>query len=123
MENMAIKEAEAVLFGTENYYYDGRIIDYNKYSNAVDTVKAVLEKVDKYRWHDLCEDPDDLPEEEEEYRTELFKYSVDVLCVTLQGEYVTAFTKKDEDGSLTWYDNYSGRELNPIVWKYIEPFI
>ena len=73
-----------------------------------------LEKADKYRWHDLRENPDDLPEADE--------YG----C----SEYVLVMTGTPEWDNHEWaYYNHNTRmwstpfyEQNVFAWRYVEPF-
>ena len=75
-------------------------------------VSKALEKADKYRWHDLRKNPDDLPEADE--------YG----C----SEYVLAMIGTPEWNS--WEQAYyhhdkrlwSTYEQNVFAWRYIEPF-
>ena len=72
-----------------------------------------LEEADKYRWHDLRENPDDLPEEYED------RLSVDVLVVTEYGDFSVAYVDLT---LIEWcVDEYTAAE-DIIAWKYIEPF-
>ena len=74
-------------------------------------IKA-LEKADKYRWHDLRKNPDDLPEADE--------YG----C----SEYVLAVTGTPEWDNHEWaYYNHNTRMWstygqNVFAWRYVEPF-
>lgn len=76
-------------------------------------IKA-LEKADKYRWHDLRKNPDDLPEADE--------YG----C----SEYVLVMIGTPEWDNHEWaYYNHNTRmwstpfyEQNVFAWRYIEPF-
>ena len=76
-------------------------------------IKA-LEKADKYRWHDLRKNPDDLPEADE--------YG----C----SEYVLIMIGTPEWDNHEWaYYNYNTKgwstpfyEQNVFAWRYIEPF-
>ena len=71
-----------------------------------------LEKSDKYRWHDLRKNPDDLPEADE--------YG----C----SEYVLAMIGTPEWNNHEWtYYNHNTRMWstygqNVFAWRYIEPF-
>ena len=73
-----------------------------------------LKKADKYRWHDLRKNPDDLPEADE--------YG----C----SEYVLVMTGTPEWDNHEWaYYNHNTRmwstpfcEQNVFAWRYIEPF-
>ena len=73
-----------------------------------------LEKADKYKWHDLRKNPDDLPEADE--------YG----C----SEYVLVMTGTPEWDNHEWaYYNHNTRmwstpfyEQNVFAWRYVEPF-
>ena len=81
---------------------------------AIDAAIKALEKSDKYRWHDLRENPDDLPEADE--------YG----C----SEYVLVMIGTPERDNHEWaYYNYNTRgwstpfyEQNVFAWRYVEPF-
>ena len=72
-----------------------------------------LEKADKYRWHDLRKNPDDLPE---------------AIGDGYESEYVLVMTGTPEWNS--WEQAYyhhgkrlwSTYEQNVFAWRYIEPF-
>ena len=74
-------------------------------------IKA-LEKADKYRWHDLRKNPDDLPEADG----------------NSESEYVLAMIGTPEWNS--WEQDYyhhdkkmwSTYDQNVFAWRYIEPF-
>ena len=76
-------------------------------------IKA-LEKADKYKWHDLRKNPDDLPEDN--------GYG----C----SEYVLVMIGTPEWDNREWaYYNYNTKgwstplyEQNVFAWRYIEPF-
>ena len=74
-------------------------------------IKA-LEKADKYRWHDLRKNPDDLPEADG----------------NSESEYVLAMIGTPEWNSCEWayyhHDKklWSTYEQNVSAWRYIEPF-
>ena len=75
-------------------------------------VSKSLEKADKYKWHDLRKNPDDLPEADE--------YG----C----SEYVLAMTGTPEWDNHEWaYYSHNAKmwstyEQNVFAWRYIEPF-
>lgn len=74
------------------------------------------EKVNKYRWHDLRKNPDDLPEEDINYKSMNYKYSVEVLVITSESKipkvaYINLSTNN-------WYDKDEGVDV--IKWKYID---
>lgn len=80
---------------------------------AVDAAIKVLEKADKYRWHDLSKNPDDLPE---------------AIGSGYESEYVLVMIGTPEWNS--WEQAYyhhdkklwSTYEQNVFAWRYIEPF-
>ena len=75
-------------------------------------IKA-LKKANKYRWHDLRKNPDDLPE---------------AICDGDESEYVLVMTGTPEWNS--WEQAYyhhdkkewSTYEQNVFAWRHIEPF-
>lgn len=93
------------------------ITDYKKqipeYYEAIEMAIAALEKADKYRWHDLRKNPDDLPE---------------AVGDGYESEYVLVMTGTPEWNS--WEQAYyhhdkklwSTYDQNVFAWRYIEPF-
>lgn len=76
-------------------------------------VSKALEKADKYRWHDLRKNPDDLPEAigggyESEY----------VLVITGTPEWNSWEQAYYEHDKMMW----STYDQNVFAWRYIEPF-
>ena len=77
-------------------------------------IKA-LEKADKYRWHDLRKNPDDLPE---------------AIGGGYESDYVLVMIGTPEWDNHEWaYYNYNTKgwstpfyEQNVFAWRYIEPF-
>ena len=71
-----------------------------------------LEKADKYKWHDLRKNPDDLPEADEYGKS----------------EYVLVRLGTPEWYSCEWaYYSHNAKmwstyEQNVFAWRYIEPF-
>ena len=102
------------------YHYDEEV-DYCVYDDTskVDEllqlnkiVSKALEKADKYRWHDLKENPDDLPEDngygESDY----------VLVMIGTPEWNDWEQACYHHGKRLW----STYEQNVFAWRYIEPF-
>ena len=93
------------------------ITDYRQqipeYYEAIEMAVEALEKADKYRWHDLRKNPDDLPE---------------AIGDGYESEYVLVMTGTPEWNS--WEQAYyhhgkrlwSTYEQNVFAWRYIEPF-
>lgn len=85
-------------------------------------ITEVLEKADKYRWHDLRKDPDDLPEEDHDYG---HIFSDKVLVITEEYEnQIVAYMNLTLN---IWFNPIEEEYLEPdfgkvIAWKYIEPF-
>ncbi len=103
------------------FHYDAEV-DYYVYDNAskVDEllqlnkiVSKSLKKADKYRWHDLRKNPDDLPE---------------AIGDGYESDYVLVMIGTPEWNS--WEQSYyhhgkrlwSTYEQNVFAWRYIEPF-
>ena len=72
-----------------------------------------LKKADKYRWHDLRENPDDLPE---------------AIGGSYVSEYVFVMIGTPGWNNCEWayykhnHKEWSTYEQNIIAWRYIEPF-
>ena len=79
---------------------------------AVGAAIEALKKADKYRWHDLRKNPDDLPEADEYGRS----------------EFVFVMTGTPEWYSCEWAYYHHDKKLWSIyeqdvfAWRYIEPF-
>lgn len=71
-----------------------------------------LEKADKYRWHDLRKNPDDLPEADEYGRSEF----VFVMIGTPEW-YSCEWAYYHHDKKL-----WSIYEQDVFAWRYVEPF-
>ena len=83
------------------------------YTVAFEEAIKALEKADKYRWHDLRKNPDDLPEaigggDESEY----------VLVMIGTPEWNSWEQAYYHHGKKLW----STYEQNVFAWRYIEPF-
>ena len=102
------------------HHYDAEI-DEDVYDNTdrIDEILKLnkivikaLEKADKYRWHDLRKNPDDLPEADEYGRS----------------EFVFVMTGTPEWYSCEWAYYHHDKKLWSIyeqdvfAWRYIEPF-
>ena len=120
----AIKMFKAIIIAEIDrlpYHYDAEV-DYYVYDHTdrVDEilqlnkiVSKALEKADKYRWHDLRKNPDDLPEaigggDESEY----------VLVMIGTPEWNSWEQAYYSHGKRLW----STYEQNVFAWRYIEPF-
>lgn len=74
-------------------------------------IKA-LEKADKYRWHDLRKNPDDLPEAIGDSESE---YVLVMIGTPEWNSWEQAYYKHDKR-------MWSTYEQNVFAWRYIEPF-
>ena len=74
-------------------------------------IKA-LEKADKYRWHDLRKNPDDLPEADGNSESE---YVLAMIGTPEWNSWEQAYYHHDKR---LW----STYEQNVFAWRYIEPF-
>lgn len=83
------------------------ILQFNK------IVSKALKKADKYRWHDLSKNPDDLPE---------------AIGDGYESEYVLVMVGIPEWNSLDWAYYHHGKKMwstyeqNVFAWRYVEPF-
>ena len=119
----AIKMFKAIIIAEIDrlpFHYDAEV-DYYVYDSTskVDEllqlnkiVCGALEKADKYKWHDLRKNPDDLPEADEYGRS----------------EFVFVMTGTPEWYSCEWAYYHHDKKLWSIyeqdvfAWRYIEPF-
>ena len=93
------------------------ITDYRQqipeYYEAIEMAVEALEKADKYRWHDLRKNPDDLPE---------------AIGDCYESDYVLVLIGTPEWNSwkLAYYHHdkklWSTYEQNVFAWRYVEPF-
>ena len=120
----AIKMFKAIIIAEIDrlpYHYDEEV-DYYVYDDTskVDEllqlnkiVSKALKKADKYRWHDLRKNPDDLPEAIGD------GYESDYVLVMIG-------TPEWNDWEQAYYHHgkklWSTYEQNVFAWRYIEPF-
>ena len=116
MEHIGPKKCEVVNGG--NRMTNKEAIEMFKTISIVEILKLnkividALEKADKYRWHDLRKNPDDLPEDN--------GYG--------KSEYVLVRLGTPEWYSCEWaYYSHNAKmwstyEQNVFAWRYIEPF-
>ena len=82
------------------------------YTVAFEEAIEALEKADKYRWHDLRKNPDDLPEADENSESE---YVLVMIGTPEWNSLGQAYYKHDKR-------MWSTYEQNVFAWRYIEPF-
>ena len=106
-------EDYADMIGAPAWAYGMRYVFPEPEDYAIEETIEILERVDKYRWHDLRKNPDDLPEEYED------GISDNVLVITKYGDFSVAYIDLT---LIEWcVDEYTAAE-DIIAWKYIEPF-
>ena len=92
------------------------ITDYRQqipeYYEAIEMAVEALEKADKYRWHDLRKNPDDLPEADGNSESDY------VLVMIGTPEWNSWKQAYYHHGKRLW----STYEQNVFAWRYIEPF-
>lgn len=91
----------------EDLYEDGKLEaeDFDDLCKAIDA----LDNRDKYKWHDLRKNPDDLPSED------TWVYVVD------DSDYQVPYSMALFHNSTNWFQVDSG-DYDVLAWKYIEPF-
>ena len=119
----AIKMFKAIIIAEIDrlpYHYDAEV-DYYVYDDTsrVDeilqlnkVVSNALEKADKYRWHDLRKNPDDLPKADGNSESE---YVLVMIGTPEWNSWEQAYYKYDD---MMW----STYDQNVFAWRYIEPF-
>ena len=92
------------------------ITDYRQqipeYYEAIEMAVEALEKADKYRWHDLRKNPDDLPEADGNDESDY------VLVMIGTPEWNSWEQAYYHHGKRLW----STYDQNVFAWRYIEPF-
>ena len=84
----------------------------SEFDDAIYTAIEALEKADKYRWHDLRKNPDDLPEADGNSESEY------VLVMIGTPEWNSWEQAYYHHGKRLW----TTYEQNVFAWRYIEPF-
>ena len=82
------------------------------YTVAFEEAIEALVKTDKYRWHDLRKNPDDLPEADGNSES---KYVLVIIGTPEWNSWEQAYYKHDKR-------MWSTYEQNVFAWRYIEPF-
>ena len=82
------------------------------YTVAFEEAIEALEKADKYRWHDLRKNPDDLPEADGNSESE---YVLAMIGTPEWNSWEQAYYHHDKK-------MWSTYDQNVFAWRYIEPF-
>ena len=92
------------------------ITDYRQqipeYYEAIEMAVEALEKADKYRWHDLRKNPDDLPEADGNSESD---YVLVMIGTPEWNSWEQAYYHHDKK-------MWSTYDQNVFAWRYIEPF-
>ena len=119
----AIKMFKAIIMeeiGRLPHHYDAEVDDvvYDDISSVDEIlqlnkiISKALKKADKYRWHDLRKNPDDLPEADGNSESDY------VLVMIGTPEWNSWEQAYYHHGKRLW----STYEQNVFAWRYIEPF-
>ena len=84
---------------------------------AIEQAISALEKEERYKWHDLKNNPNDLPEKANDDSKS--GYSKEVLIISsLFNEVWLGYMKLSDK---KWFGSVDGELLSkPVMWKYIE---
>lgn len=96
----------------------------------VETLQELVDKQEKYKWHDLRKNPNDLPKDRDWVLAVFKEPNTDFVLVPRVAEYVGRSTKVTTKENWIILDSYNGdMVLNPyyenlvcIGWKDIEEF-
>ena len=84
----------------------------SEFDDAIYVAIEALEKADKYRWHDLRKNPNDLPEADGNSESE---YVLVMIGTPEWNSWEQAYYKHDKR-------MWSTYDQNVFAWRYIEPF-
>ena len=114
---MLLNPSTRILALAEIEYYNG-FRGKDAYIKAIEDAHILaveaLEKADKYRWHDLRKNPDDLPEADE------YGCSEYVLAMTGTPEWDNHEWAYYNHNTKMWSTPLYGQDV--FAWRYIEPF-
>lgn len=112
---MTYKEAMDILEDNNNFL-NNNYDEYGRYSDGFDALETIREYFDKYRWHSLNDDPEDLPD-----------HTCDCIVGYDEGRGLNYKTRKSRV-DISKY-NHGVKTFNKdnhyhkvIAWRYIEPF-
>lgn len=127
---MKLDEAISLLCGLHDYHNEEAhelesaktVMEKLAYAQEKERVKALdvainaVEKAEKYRWHDLRKNPDDMPEEDVKvltvHRYHHFSIGEDANEYEIGHRYRDTF----------FFSGGEGVNSKVLAWKYIEPF-
>ena len=119
----AIKMFKAIIMAEIDripYHYDEEVGEYvydntskvNELFELDKIVSKAFKKADKYRWHDLRKNPDDLPEYNGNSESD---YVLVMIGTPEWNSWEQAYYSHDKK-------MWSTYEQNVLAWRYIEPF-
>ena len=100
---------------------NGKTIIAESLNTIIKYVNEKEESAEKYKWHDLRENPDDLPKNHDRVLFFTIEYDDDSEIRYYTGEYFEGigFSNDDYEGYVTM-GSYNNDEV--LAWRYIEPF-
>lgn len=114
----------AELIGAPYWAYEKQYVYPDPEDYAIEQAISALEKEERYKWHDLKNNPNDLPEVFVDYETENGKFSDKILVKT--DKYDTLMVAYMNISTGRWFnalneDEYFYEEYGNVVkWKYID---
>lgn len=114
----------AELVGAPYWAYGKQYVYPDPENYAIEEAISALEKEERYKWHDLKNNPNDLPEVFIDYKVEDGKFSDNVLVKT--DKYNILMVAYINLGTGEWFnslneDKCSHEEYGNVVkWKYID---
>lgn len=104
-----------------NYMYNLNIMT-DALNHIAKDVERMEAKADKYRWHDLRKNPEDLPPKCDAFVDE--KKQVEIVC--RNGEHYYACYVEYREDCKVWkvkhQKTYASAISKPIAWREIDPF-
>lgn len=114
----------AELVGAPYWAYGKQYVYPDPEDYAIEQAISALEKEKRYKWHDLKNDPNDLPEVFIDYEVEDCKFSDKILVKT--DKYNTLMVAYMNLSTGEWFNSLNEDEYfyekygNVIKWKYID---
>lgn len=113
----------AELVGAPYWAYGKQYVYPDPEDYAIEQAISALEKEERYKWHDLRKDPNDLPEVFIDYEVKDGKFSDNVLVKTDYDTLIVAYMNLSTG---EWFNSSNEDECfheeygNVVKWKYID---
>lgn len=113
----------AELIGAPYWAYGKQYVYPDPEDYAIEQAISALEKEERYKWHDLKNDPNDLPEIFIDYEVDDGKFSDNVLVKTDYDTLIVAYMNLSTG---EWFNSSNEDECfheeygNVVKWKYID---